>query len=446
MATYNYPADFVQTFWRVLDGDVYVSSSGNDISGDGSPTNPYATIAKAVEEAADEDKVIIGAGKYEEEIDGDSKNIFFEGDGIVIISETTVFTDINPISSTLKNVQITGNLSGSFGIIEDCFIQDADLSGFSGDIRSTVLVNVTFSTSSIKLYNCTCQNVEALADQMIEIFDSTFNADCSFVMTSTTLEEFDYCNVESGASFSIDATVYTTSSAIHTAFSQYQEHGLTADPKFNAAAIFDYTLKSDSTLLGGGRFGQNIGARQKGISRNKANATGVNLTDMQAVSGPDGFQLTPGEDEGTLVSNWIDMGKVQKLGRIRLYASDFFALAPSTLILKNKFENSAFDVRPLVMSSSHPNMVQFGMQWVNTVAEQATVSAYSTFVWDKAPTLDANGVSNGRSTFDATTERNITARYVRIFIRVTTANYFLTQEDTDCLLQENGSNLLWKTN
>lgn len=52
------------TFWTIDDGDFYVSTIGNDISGDGSPQNPYLTIAKAFDEASNGDKIVIGPNEY----------------------------------------------------------------------------------------------------------------------------------------------------------------------------------------------------------------------------------------------------------------------------------------------------------------------------------------------------------------------------------------------
>lgn len=64
MAKYSYPVDFESTFWTIIDGDYYVSTIGNDITGDGSPKKPFLTIAKAFEFALDGEKVVIGPDEY----------------------------------------------------------------------------------------------------------------------------------------------------------------------------------------------------------------------------------------------------------------------------------------------------------------------------------------------------------------------------------------------
>ncbi|WP_456457668.1 hypothetical protein [Reichenbachiella sp.] len=64
MAKYTYPEDFEGSFWTVIDGDYYVSTIGNDITGDGSPLLPYLTVNKAMELANDGEKVVIGPDEY----------------------------------------------------------------------------------------------------------------------------------------------------------------------------------------------------------------------------------------------------------------------------------------------------------------------------------------------------------------------------------------------
>ncbi|MEP0367421.1 MAG: tail fiber domain-containing protein [Cyclobacteriaceae bacterium] len=57
-------ADFDGTFWTIQDGNYYVSTIGSDVTGDGSPQNPYLTVSRAFEDSADGDKIIIGPNQY----------------------------------------------------------------------------------------------------------------------------------------------------------------------------------------------------------------------------------------------------------------------------------------------------------------------------------------------------------------------------------------------
>lgn len=64
MPQYTYPEDFEGTFWTVVDGAYYVSTVGNDISGDGSPKHPFLTVEKAFDLALDGEKIVIGPDEY----------------------------------------------------------------------------------------------------------------------------------------------------------------------------------------------------------------------------------------------------------------------------------------------------------------------------------------------------------------------------------------------
>ncbi|WP_109833029.1 hypothetical protein [Reichenbachiella versicolor] len=72
MSKYIYPTDFEGTFWSAHDGDFYVSTIGNDITGTGSPTNPFLTVHRAMTEASDSDKIIIGPQEYVFDNDAES--------------------------------------------------------------------------------------------------------------------------------------------------------------------------------------------------------------------------------------------------------------------------------------------------------------------------------------------------------------------------------------
>lgn len=70
--------------------DKYVKKTGNDSSGNGSDGNPYLTIAKALSVCTHDDRVIIGAGTYEESNIGGAVTlnrikIVTLGDGQVIV-------------------------------------------------------------------------------------------------------------------------------------------------------------------------------------------------------------------------------------------------------------------------------------------------------------------------------------------------------------------------
>ena len=56
--------------------DIYMATTGNDSSGDGSISNPYKTIMKCQEVANSGDKVIIRGGTYTNFAISDSDNVY----------------------------------------------------------------------------------------------------------------------------------------------------------------------------------------------------------------------------------------------------------------------------------------------------------------------------------------------------------------------------------
>ncbi|MDY6893482.1 MAG: DUF1565 domain-containing protein, partial [Chloroflexota bacterium] len=68
-------------------GDVYVATTGDDLTGDGTAGNPYQTIDKGIDEAIAGDTVHVAAGTYVE-------NITMKG-GVVIQGAGADVTSIN---------------------------------------------------------------------------------------------------------------------------------------------------------------------------------------------------------------------------------------------------------------------------------------------------------------------------------------------------------------
>jgi hypothetical protein len=57
--------DFEQTVWTIKDGDFYVSSIGNDTTGDGSPQNPFHSLGRALDHAAEGEKIVVDQYQYQ---------------------------------------------------------------------------------------------------------------------------------------------------------------------------------------------------------------------------------------------------------------------------------------------------------------------------------------------------------------------------------------------
>ena len=110
---YDHPLCNIGNVW-------YVSTSGDDDYGDGSPENPLRTIQFALDISGDGDSIIVEEGTYLE-------NLIFHDNEIVLGSLFLVDGDTSHISATM----IDGNLSGSVMIFEDLEYGRPVVSGFT---------------------------------------------------------------------------------------------------------------------------------------------------------------------------------------------------------------------------------------------------------------------------------------------------------------------------
>ncbi|MBL7074739.1 T9SS type A sorting domain-containing protein [candidate division KSB1 bacterium] len=97
----------------------YVSITGSDETGDGSESNPFATIQYAINSATNRDTVLVSPGTYIE-------NINFNGKNIIVGSLTLTTGDTSYISQTV----IDGDSSGTVVMFENGEDSTAVLSGF----------------------------------------------------------------------------------------------------------------------------------------------------------------------------------------------------------------------------------------------------------------------------------------------------------------------------
>lgn len=432
---------FTGTSWLIQDADIYVSRIGSDAFGTGDPQRPYTTIQKAVDMAVSGQKIVVGTGYFNEAVTGSAKNVTIQADGKVSMEHSgsgTAFSGLGTSSViqgfSIKNYQ--NAVDGTISFLADCTIIDSDLINFGGSIVNCVIKEAQLAaTSPTFLRNNTFIHVisgtAALSQNNFEeVFDSHFDSTCIFEFTSSITTSFDYCNQQIGSIIKVDAGSYSTASTLHAAFSQYQGNGISVAPSFNIPASLDYSLTPQSPLLRAGRFSKFIGARGLGYSLNTVNLTSSLLTNVTIDNGT--FKLINESRSGTIETPIIDLNKVSKIGNVRFL---------SEMVFNSIADNQVVD---FAGDGFQPNHLIYQIRYANSLFKMLGAS-YHDMVWDKTPTYDKNKNGNGETDFDISTQKLISARYVQLKIILRRVEAFmLVQENQDCLLQENGDNILWK--
>ena len=141
------PFDFV---FKNTPIDIYVSPEGDDEYGDGSPSNPYATIRKAVDKSLNHAVIYVCDGCYSESNISIGKNV-----SIVAVNPGNVIIDAN--GSQLFTIAENGCL-----LIDSLIVQNAH-----DEMGGSVFVN----NGDLYIYNSVICNSSSFHDNSHPIFD-----------------------------------------------------------------------------------------------------------------------------------------------------------------------------------------------------------------------------------------------------------------------------------
>lgn len=409
--------------WHILDGNIYVSKSGNDNTGDGSQSLPYASINKALTVASNNVKVVVGTGSYNESLTHFLTGLNLVGDGCVVLDGSSP----TPLISGFFH---SGNLSS----VENFTFQNfsiAMVNAFGVSFNNCIFKNgycIIYPNSV--LHNCLFINCSTAGGSLgaSEIKNNTFiDSDCSFynlvvnqcvdnIFSNSTIEvvgtdgltnfftspskRFDYniiynppiSNYFDGHDLEYWKNLYPTKLA----------NTFTANPQFNQVTADDLTLSASSTLIFAGSDGGHIGAFGPAKSYDglisELTVGGGAVYNNVTLDGSGNFTLTtPGT--GTIESANIDLGFLQDLGKISFFGDQ-------------NVNNDTFDYNT---GDTKPNRLTFRMKYAATSGALGSAS-YKIFEWNTVPVVDVSVNGNGDPSFDSTTAVNINARWVKVEI------------------------------
>lgn len=441
MASYNYPSDFTGTYWRVIDGDVYVSSIADEAIADGSPGAPFKTIQAAVNAASQLEKIVVGTGTYREFVRGQNKSLCIEGDGVVVMLQLqgTAFSEMGTLpQAKLKNIQIkcyTNAVAGPLAQIEDCLISESRLQSYSGNLFTTIIKDSTLHISgNSTLKQCTLINVDGgetqLNPQRFTILsDNIFDATTKVALFSSVTTEFDYCDQVSGSTIRVDDVDYADPTALNAAHSGFQSNGVALAPGFSYETGCDYTVNSSSGILSSGSVGQHLGALGLSYSQFHTPLGTATLTNVQKDATTNQYTVIDANSPGTIETAEIDLGDTETIGRVAPYAEQLFEFPPT---------NSVVDSNNV---DSIPNMVTYEMRF-SDAKDGVFQEEWKTYIWNRQPRQDVNNKSNAELDFDLLTSHALAAQYLQFRVTLVDSTCALALESNGEVLLENGCSLL----
>jgi len=477
-----------------LTGNYYVSKFGND-SWDGltkdTPKRTINGLLNSLGSGGSGLSVIIGSGVYSETISSVNKAITnFYGDGVVILegqnARTLTFQVISGASYLFNNIIFRNYSTCSFtaplgvGNFIDCNF----LTNFSVNTPSTIftkcnLINsiITGNASSfVSFILSNLINVSFSSLLISRINDSYVNNTSIVTMNpSVTTTNFNYNNIQ-GPIVMNTATAVTTG-VYRDSFGNYYDLSISTstgtgtladpygrpltnsrafgftnhrilyptfnasssayDPKFNSVENYDFSLASDSRMIGAGSDGvSNIGGTKYAV-RNPAASSAFSGSSATVDAGL-GFRYTNYVISGSAVTgsvtsapilvNNLDKKVLQKVTYNGLLAfnkdtgsvSGSNVNVPDVETFTSASGNAGANPDRLVYYmrfTSGSTVPTTDAEWEN--AGLWTAGTYNVFEWNTKPSIDLSGRGNGSSSFNpADTQTFIQAQWIQLQIKL----------------------------
>jgi parallel beta-helix repeat protein len=242
---------------------IYVSTTGNDISGNGTAENPYQTISKGISMASDGDTVSVAAGTYNENIQLDigvdvindrTGNTIISGTGGAPVVRANSITNAKLDGFTITNGSGTQSGAGiaiqtnsSNVTVSNCVIVGNTADFFGGGIA-------VYDNSSPTIINCTITGNEATNNFGGGIW---INNSSPIIINCITANN---TALNAGGGIydnSPSANIITNNDAWNNSPDDYSgnittDQNISQDPRFVDPGAGDYHLQTDSPCIDAG--------------------------------------------------------------------------------------------------------------------------------------------------------------------------------------------------
>jgi hypothetical protein len=386
----------------------YVSKDGNDTTGSGTTTAPYATINKARQvTTANNQKIVIGSGIWKETLAASSYvNDFIGEQGAVLDGSTADYvsfknndtaTNITFQNYTVNCVYIATDLRGL--IIQNCVFNNCNMYANSCPKHTkNVFYNCTFSCGStqIEMYydGCYFKNTIGAATKNTDVCTKVKNCiinspEMKFAYDTTN---FNYNNIIGTVKW---ATVARDLEWL-TGNTLTNQQSISTDPLLNDPLHGNFTLQDGSPCLYAGENRAHIGPYGKGYNYNGLNdafleASGATWSNV-AVDENGVFYQVDALLDATIETTMITLPNIIKVSKIHL------------------FKSFAYDIP----TQHYDFLIKYGA----TEAEYSSAS-YMPMLYDYSPTVDNSGRGNADEAYVVAEGQMIRLKYFSLKLYMT---------------------------